>query len=117
MAVVPGLLRRGAEVVGPAIGELLGGIVEARVLLIGHQVVVDGRFEEVARGVAFVIAAMRRVPMRELAALDDAAASALPIERERGLQVAIGLLRREDDWNPLIERGAELLVRVDDFLI
>ena len=57
MAVVPGFLRRGSEVGVPAVGQLLRGVVEAGVLLVGHQVMIDGRFEEVAGGVAFVIAA------------------------------------------------------------
>ena len=69
--VVPGLLGRGAQVAAPAVGEFLGGVVQAGVLLVGHQVVIDGRFQEVAGGVAFVIAAMRRIPVLKLAALDQ----------------------------------------------
>lgn len=42
VAVVPRFLGRGAEVGIPAVGQLLGGVVEPGVLLIGHQVVVDG---------------------------------------------------------------------------
>ena len=58
MAVVPRLLRRRSQIRMPAIRQFLGAVVEPRVLLAGHQVMIDGRFQEVAGRIAFVIAAM-----------------------------------------------------------
>src|ERR1700733_5096079 len=63
MAVVPGLFGRRTQVVGPAVRQLLGAVVEAGVLLVRHQVMVDGRFQEVAGGVALVIAASVWIPV------------------------------------------------------
>src|SRR5262249_59384410 len=66
MAVVP-LLLAGAEVLDPAVGELLRGVVEPAVLASGQREVVDRGLEEVAGDVAFVVAALRRVPRRAAA--------------------------------------------------
>src|ERR1019366_3051868 len=99
VTVVPGLLRRGAEMTGPAVGQAARRVVEAGVFFIGHLVVIDGGFEEVAAGVALVVGAVGRIPVLKPAALDDAAASVFAIKRERRLQVSVGLLRGEDDGN------------------
>ena len=67
---------------------------------------VDGRFQKVARGVAFVIAAP--FPVLERAGV-DVAARIYAGQREGGLQIAVGLLRGEDLGNPVFERGAHFL--------
>ncbi len=93
MAVIPLLLAgAGADVGGPAVGEFLRGVVEAKVLSLGEGVVVDGGLDEVAGGVALVIAAMFGHPV-----LGPPVAIG---ERVGGLEVAVGLLRGEDDGDP-----------------
>ena len=75
---------------------------------------VDGRFQKVARGVAFVIAAP--FPVRERAGI-DVASRVYPGQRECRLQIAVGLLRGQDLGNPVFQRGAHLLVRLDDLRV
>ncbi len=106
VAVVPLLLRRRPEVVAPAVGQLLRRVVQPRVGLAGHHVVVDGRLDEVARDVAFVVAAPLGGP-----ALGPARRVA---QRERGLEIAVRLLRGQDLRNPVLERRAHLRVRRED---
>ena len=53
--VVPRLLRRGADVIRPAVAELLGRVVQTEILAFRHHVVVDRRLDEVAGDVALVI--------------------------------------------------------------
>ena len=114
VAVVPRLLGRRAQVGAPAVGQLLGRVVQAGVLLVGHQVVIDGRFQKVARGVAFVIAAP--FPVRERAGV-DVASRVYAGQRECRLQIAVRLLRGQDFGNPVFQRGAHFLVRLDDFRV
>ena len=106
MSVVPGFLGRRSEVGVPAVGQLLGGIVQAGILLVGHQVVVDGRFQKVAGGVAFVIAAP--FPVRERSGVDIAAGVDAG-QGEGGLQIAVGLLRGQDRGDPVFQGGAHFL--------
>ena len=117
MAVVPRLLRRGAEIVNPAIGQLFGRVVHPGVLLVGHQVVVDRRLQEIPGDIALVIAAVGRIPVLEATGIDDVSASAHSGQREGSLQVSIGLLRGQNLGNPVLKSRLHFLVCLDDIRI
>ena len=108
MAVVPVLLAR-AEVGHPAIGQLLGRVVEPLVLAVGQRVVVDGRLDEVAGHVALVIAAVAGRP-----ALGPALAVGQGVG---GLQIAVRLLGGQDLRNPVLQGGLHLLLGLDDLRV
>src|SRR6185437_2129796 len=57
MSVEPLLFAR-TDVRYPAIHELFRSVVQAKVLTVGERVVVDGRFNEVAGNIAFMIASV-----------------------------------------------------------
>src|SRR5450631_4156117 len=57
VAVVPALLA-GSDVGHPAVGQSFGGVVEAKILAVGQRVVVDGRLDEIAGDIAFMVAAV-----------------------------------------------------------
>ena len=120
VAVVPRLLRRGADVIRPAVAELLGRVVQTEILAFRHHVVVDRRLDEVAGDVALVIPPVGRGP--PLAPGSPPAGGRLVgarrvAQRERRLQVAVGMLRGQDLRDPVLEGRAQLLLRRDDLLI
>src|SRR5258708_5957305 len=92
------------DVCNPAICKFFGGVVQAQIFAIGERVVIDGRFDEVARDVAFMITAMIRRP-----ALWPVLAVSQNIS---GLQVAIRHLSGEDDRNPALEGCAHHILRL-----
>ena len=108
VAVEPDFLAR-AEVGDPAIGQFLGGVIEARVLAAGHGVMVDGGFDEIAGDVAFVFAAGARIPVRH-----RVAAVAGGAEGEAGLQIAVRFLRGQDNGNPILQRVPHFLLGLED---
>ncbi len=83
VAVEPFLLA-GPDIGDPAIGQLLGGVIQPQIAAVGQGVVVDRRFDEIAGGVAFVVAALfGRPAMRPGGAIGQGIG---------GLQVAVRLL-------------------------
>ena len=57
MAIVPRFFGSGADVVVPAVREFPCRIVQSRIRLLGHRIVRDRRFQQVARHVPFVVCA------------------------------------------------------------
>src|ERR1017187_9411790 len=80
---------------------------------------VNRRFQEVAGGIAFVIAARRWVPMlqdgdhlRNVGIGRGSSGASRPHRRGYGegrLQVSIGLLSGQDFWDPVVEGRAHFL--------
>ena len=103
VAVVPGLFGGRADVAVPAIGQASRGVVQPRVLAAGHQVVGHRRLDEVAGAVAFVIRLARPAP--------------LAAERVARVQIAVGLLGREDLGNPIVDRLLHVGLGGDDFRV
>ncbi len=102
MAVVPFLLRGRPDVGVPAVGELLGRVVETQVLAPGEVVVGHSGFEEVARDVALVIAPVSRGPVFAIA------------QGEGGLEIAVRLLSGQNLGNPILQRRLQSLLGLDD---
>ena len=70
---------------------------------------IDGRLDEVARDIAFVIAAViGRPALRPVLAVS---------QNVSGLQIAIGHLRGKNDWNPALQGRAHQLLRLDDLSV
>src|SRR5690606_35184190 len=101
VAVVPVLLRGGADVGLPAVGQLAGGVVEAAIVTIGRAEVSDGGLEEIAGDVSLMLGAVVSAPP-----LWRAVAVALGAEGEAGLEVSIRLLRCQQQRDPLLQLGA-----------
>ena len=118
--VVPRLLRRGADVIRPAVAELLCRVVQTEILAIRHHVVVDRRLDEVAGDVALVIPPVGHgppLPPGSPPACGRLVGARRVAQRERRLQVAVGMLRGQDLRDPVLEGRAQLLLRRDDLLI
>ena len=105
VAVEPFLFAR-PDVRHPAIRQFFRRIVKPLVLAAGKRVMIDGRLDEIAGGVALVIAAALRRPSL---APDIGVA-----ERPRGLQIAVRLLRGEDFRDPILQRRLHFVLRGDD---
>src|SRR5262249_20614289 len=101
-----------ADIIAPAVGKFLGRIVEPPVLAAGHVVVRNRGFQVIAGHITFVLAAAARAPM-----LRDSASIARGSERKPRLQVTVGLLRGEDDWNPLVNLVAHFGLSIGNFLV
>ncbi len=107
MAVEPFLLAGlGADVGDPAVGQFLGGVVQAAVGAVGECVMVDGRFDKIAGGVTFMVGPEARRPA--LFAI---------VQRVGGLHVAVRLLGGEDFRDPIFERALQFLLGRGDFLV
>ena len=92
VTVVPGLLGWRADVVVPAVGQLLGGVVESLVAAAGQQVMGHGGFQEIAGHVAFVVPSVSGRPALAIA------------QREDGLHIAVRFLSGEDLGDPVVQR-------------
>ncbi len=118
--VVPRLLRRGADVIRPAVAELLCRVVQTEILAFRHHVVVDRRLDEVAGDVALMIPPVGHGPSLHPGsppACGRLVGARRVAQGERGLQVAVGMLRGQDLRDPVLEGRAQLLLRRDDLLI
>ena len=103
VAVVPRLLRGRPDMIAPAIGQPPGRTVHAVVALAGHEVMGEGRFDEIAGRIAFVVALVGP-PLQ-------------PVQRIEGLQVTVGLLGTEDLGDPIVELLPDRGLGGDDLLV
>ena len=99
----------GPDVRNPAVGQLLGRVIHAQIFSFCESGVIDGRLDEVARDIAFVIATMIGRP-----ALRPSLAVSQYVS---GLQIAIRHLGSKDDWNPALQRRAHQLLCFDNLSV
>src|SRR5438128_3292095 len=60
---------------------------------------------------------MLRIPVLELAGIDNAALSTIARKGESRLQIPVGFLRRQDLGDPIVESGAHLRLGLNDLII